>query len=133
MANKNKLIAAVKRYVASWHGENNITVMDVIHHIDMEAALADADPESEAHEKLSFDVVIDAVRKENNWATKRWTEADERNNVADYVLYIKRYIRRIEDSNDPSDTANSLRNMLKIANLAIACMQKHGVVETIRE
>jgi len=73
--------------------------------------------------------VFDAIEKERQYQQERWGDLDDRNNVADFLAYMKRYFDKAFVENNPDHPSNSLTAIRKVVTLGVAAMEKFGVGE----
>ncbi|MFQ5772696.1 MAG: hypothetical protein ACE5HX_19330 [bacterium] len=76
--------------------------------------------------KATREEVYDAIDTERTYQSCVWSGMDEQNSIADYIIYLKRYIREAECISDPSTPSNVLNTIRKVAAIAVACMERHG-------
>lgn len=78
-------------------------------------------------EYISRDDVYDMLDEEREYQIKTFGDLDDRNSVADFLCYIKRYYDNAVDANNPDDPYPAVMQVLKIGALAIACLERHGI------
>ena len=58
---------------------------------------------------------------------KKWGDLDDRNNISDFLCYMKRYYDEAVYQNSPDIPEPSLNAIRKLTALGVACMEVHGV------
>lgn len=57
---------------------------------------------------------------------KQWEELDKHNNVADFLLYIEKYLNKAKLNNDPTCPEDSTPDIRKLVAVGVACLEKFG-------
>ena len=65
---------------------------------------------------------------ERSYQDSIWGTLDEVNSVGDFLCYMKRFLDKAMQENNPEHPFHSLDNIRKITALGVACMEAHGVV-----
>ncbi len=78
--------------------------------------------------RASFEEVVSAIEGERQYQKDKWGDLDERNNVADFVLYMQRYLTEAANLNDPDNPEKSLDVIRKVTSIGFGAMERHGVV-----
>ncbi len=76
--------------------------------------------------RVYSELVHEAVERERAYQIQKWGDLDERNSVADFLLYMKRYYDKAVAANNPDSPNESLTAIRKMTTLGFACMERHG-------
>jgi hypothetical protein len=68
--------------------------------------------------------VYDAIDQERSYQKDKWGTLDERNNVADFLCYMKRYWDEAVYANNPDKLLKTLTAIRKLTALGVAVMEK---------
>lgn len=77
---------------------------------------------------------LGAIHAEREYQERRWPGPEHKHEVECYLVYIRHYLRKAEDITSTIDCTQHLNKLKvmdtvrKIAALAIAAMEQHGVV-----
>ncbi len=72
--------------------------------------------------------VFQLLDRERKYQEEKWGDLDERNNVGDFLCYMKRYYDAAVVENNPDSPYEALRNIAKVGALCVACLEKFGRV-----
>jgi hypothetical protein len=73
--------------------------------------------------------VYEAIDREREYQDARWggVPHDARESVGNFLIYMERYLQKAKDAYvDASHSTEALREIRKVAALAVACMEVHG-------
>lgn len=75
---------------------------------------------------MSREEIFRILEDERSYQLDKWGDLDERNNVGDFLCYMKRYFDKAVETNNPDSPETSLHNIRKIVTLGIACFERFG-------
>jgi hypothetical protein len=79
----------------------------------------------------SLDLITEAIDEERRYQDSRWTELDKLNRPADFVHYIKRYVKLATAANHPAEPYESLDNLRKVVALCVAALELWGTEQEL--
>lgn len=80
--------------------------------------------------KMTFEEVIESIKKEREFQDEKWGPLDERDqSIAGFMLVIRKELIEAEDGwiKNVEGKHSSLAELRQVAATAIACLQKYGI------
>jgi len=80
--------------------------------------------------KMTFEEVIESIKKERDYQDKKWGSLDQREqSISGYMLVLKKELEEAENGwiKNVEGKHSALAEIRQIAAVAIACLQQHGV------
>ncbi len=80
--------------------------------------------------KMTFEEVIQCIKKERDYQDEKWGSLDEREqSIPGYMLVLKKELVEAEDGwcKNVQGKHSSLAELIQVAAVAIACLQQHGI------